>query len=221
MELCADQVEKVAVEKRPWIGVSVSAAPTALRHQLKVPEGVGLVVEFVQPKSPASGAGLKPFDLLLKLDDQWLINPEQFAVLVRMHHSGDEVKLSFLREGAEQTAAVKLVEHEFARPPEWDGDVPWPAGPAHGPLTRPAPGERHSERVITWLDGHRQVSVTNTNDHATLTVRNNETGRILFDGPIDTEEQRKNLPDGVRSALDSLSKVSAAFGAEKSDGQGR
>lgn len=218
VELCADQVGNIAVENRPWVGVSVSAAPTALRHQLKVPEGVGLVVEFVQPKSPASGAGLKPFDLLLKLDDQWLINPEQFAVLVRMHHSGDEVKLSFLREGAEQTAAVKLVEHEFARPPEWEGDAPWPA---HGPLTRPAPGDRGSERVVTWLDGRRQVSVTTTNDHATLTVRNNETGRVLFDGPIDTEEQRKNLPDDIRGALDSLSKVSAAFGAEKSDGQGR
>lgn len=220
VELCGDQVAQQATaptEKRPWVGVSVSSAPAALRHQLKVTDGVGLVVEFVQPKSPAADAGVKSFDLLVKLDDQWLINPEQFAVLVRMHHSGDKVKLSFLREGTPQTAAVTLVEHEFARLPDWEGDVAWPGAAPHDPANKATAGDHVAQRVLTWLDGHRQVSVTTTNDHVTLVVRNNETGRVLLEGPIDTDAQRKALPADIRDVLDSLSKVSAAFGGDSFD----
>src|SRR5438046_1432237 len=70
-----DASTPVQLEKKAWIGISVSPAPAALRHQLKTPDGIGLVIEFVQPKSPADETGLKPFDLLVKLDDQWLVNP--------------------------------------------------------------------------------------------------------------------------------------------------
>ena len=205
---------------RAWVGICVSAAPPELQTQLKLADGVGLVVQFVMPKSPAASAGLKPFDLLLKLDDQWLINPEQFSVLVRMHRSGDRVKLTFLREGSEQTADVKLVDHEFVRPvDDWDGNAAWPGGPRGDSDQRPVRGHPKHERVLTWLDGNRQISVTSDDNRTVLTVREAQTDRLLFEGPIDTEEQRKKLPTEIRGALDSLSKVSAAFdgnaGADK------
>jgi hypothetical protein len=194
-------------EKRPWVGVSISPAPEALRHQLKLSDGVGLLVEFVQPHSPASDAGIKPFDLLLKLDDQWLINPEQFSVLIRMRHAGDEVKLSFLRQAREQGVTVKLVDHELSHPS--DSNAPWAAEPA---APRIAPGEGAGSRVLTWVDGHRAVSVTRANEHTGLVVKDVDTGRVLFDGPIDTEDQRKSLPPDVHGFLDSLIKISTAFG---------
>jgi membrane-associated protease RseP (regulator of RpoE activity) len=206
------------VEKRPWIGVSVSPAPVVLRHQLKLADGVGLIVEFVQPNSPAAAAGLQPYDLLVKLDDQWLVNAEQFAVLVRMHHAGDQVKLSFVREGAEHTATAKLVDHEFSRLPGWDAGTPWPFAPDSAPTGHSKPGEHNATRVLTWLDGHRQVSVTTTNDRTALVVKDTDTGRVLFDGPIDTEDERKSLPPDVRKTLDSLMKISSAFGAPSGSG---
>lgn len=199
-------------ETRPWVGVVVSPAPSALRSQLKLPQGIGLIVEFVQPKSPAADAGLKPYDLLVKLDDQWLVNPEQFAVLVRMHHAGDEVKLHYLREAAEHTATAKLVEHEFSRLPEWNPNPEWNAAPARVPTSSSRPGDSGPTRVLTCVDGHHQVSMTTTNDRTTLVVKDIDTGRVVFDGPIDTEEQRKSLPPDVRRMLDSLEKISSDFG---------
>lgn len=201
------------VEKRPWVGVSVSPAPASLRHQLKVADGVGLVVEFVQAKSPAAYAGIKSFDLLLKLDDQWLINPEQFAVLIRMHHSGDEVKLTYVREGNEHTVPVKLVEHEAARVPEWDGTFAWPLPP------RPPRGDAHAlpggppsaQSVFTWVDGQRQMSVTMNDGHRMLRVKENGTGKVLFDGPIDTDEQRAKLSPQIRHSLDVMERVTSQF----------
>lgn len=213
--------ENEPVEKRPWVGVSVSPAPASLRHQLKVAEGIGLVIEFVQPKSPAADAGLKPFDLLLKLDDQWLINPEQFAVLIRMHHAGDEVKLTCLREGNERTVSVKLVEHEAPRVPEWDGNLGWP-NPPQPPRVRPprAAGTPFGETIITWLDGQRQMSVTTSNGHRTLQVKENGSGKVLFDGPIDTDEQRAKLPPEIRHALDDMNRLTSEFEARHDLGEG-
>jgi hypothetical protein len=218
----------VATEKRAWMGVSVTPAPASLRHQLKTADGIGLVIAFVQPKSPADDAGLKPYDLLLKLDDQWLVNPEPFAVLVRMHHAGDAVKLSFVREGAEQSASVKLIEHEVPKAMEFDGIFPWPNDPGAGhavQMQTPPPDPDHgsgammeAEKVVTWLDGGKQISIVTSRGHSTLDVKENESGRLLFSGPIDTEEQRKKLPPDIRSKLDSLSQITSEFEGKSNGG---
>jgi hypothetical protein len=63
------------------------------------------------PKSPAAGV-LKPHDILLKLDDQILIEQRQLAVLIRNHKDGDEVTLTFLRAGKQVTAKVQLAKHD-------------------------------------------------------------------------------------------------------------
>jgi hypothetical protein len=208
-------------EKKAWVGVAVSPATPSLRHQLKTPDGIGLVIEFVQPGSPAEEAGLKPFDLLEKLDDQWLVNPEQFAVLVHMRHAGDQVALTFVRQGAEQTAHARLVEHDVAKVPEWEGVImQWPE-PGHPvPVTPPAlghttvvtgPARNSGQRVITLIDGHRKSSICTVSGHTTLDVKDMQTGQTLFSGPIDTEAQRKALPPELRIVLDSASSITMKF----------
>jgi serine protease Do len=99
--------------KGAWLGLTASQPPAALRHQLKLPEGTGLVVDFIQPKSPADQAGLKQYDLLTKLNEQILINAEQLAVLVRTFKPKEEIRLTYFREGQEHTDPVTLVEHDL------------------------------------------------------------------------------------------------------------
>ncbi len=100
-------------EKGPYLGVSASSAPASLRHQVQLPAGVGLVVDFISTKSPADDAGLKQFDILHKLNDQLLINPQQLAVLVRTFKPGDEVMLAIIRDGKPQTLTLRLAEKEL------------------------------------------------------------------------------------------------------------
>lgn len=106
-----------------FLGVEAVPASGALAAQLRLPEGHGLVVQYVVPDSPAAAAGLARFDVLLKLDDQLLIEPRQLAVLVRGHKDGDAVTLTYLRAGAEAHASVTLGEHT---PPDdefgWTGE---------------------------------------------------------------------------------------------------
>jgi hypothetical protein len=103
---------RVQMQKGAFLGVSTSPVPDALRHQLGLPEGVGLVVEVVEKDSPAEKAGLKQYDILNKLDDQLLVNAEQLAVLIRAHKGGETVKLSITRGGKEQSVPATLIEKD-------------------------------------------------------------------------------------------------------------
>ena len=75
-------------EKAGFLGVTASPVSAALRDQLGLTRGMGLVVDFVAKDSPAQAAGLKVHDVLTKFDDQLIVNIEQLAVLVRSKKDG-------------------------------------------------------------------------------------------------------------------------------------
>ena len=99
--------EKVEMETVAFLGVETAPVSTTTGVQLGLPKGTGLVVNHVVPKSPADGV-LKEHDILLKLDDQILIETRQLFVLIRTHKEGDEVVLTYLRGGQKATAKIKL-----------------------------------------------------------------------------------------------------------------
>lgn len=102
------------LEPAAFLGVETSPVPPALAAQLNLAAGTGLVVGHVSPDSPAASV-FKKYDVLLKLGDQQLIEPRQFAVLVRQHQEGDEIALTYLRGGKEATARVKLAKRDLPK----------------------------------------------------------------------------------------------------------
>ncbi len=96
--------------RKPKFGVHVRRTDDTLRKHLKIKSGVGLVVESVVPESGAATAGVQIDDVLLKLDDQWLINSEQFTTLVQNGEVGQAVKATLVREGLTQEVLVTLTE---------------------------------------------------------------------------------------------------------------
>ena len=72
-----------------------------------VPPGVGVMVAFVDPKGPSMGL-LQEDDILIRSDDQVLVNPEQFRALIRMHQPGDVVKVVAVREDEVVKVDLKL-----------------------------------------------------------------------------------------------------------------
>ena len=102
------------METVTFLGVSTSPAGSTLADQLNLPKDAGLVVGEVMPDSPAAGV-LKRNDVLVKLDDQLLIDQRQLQVLVRNHQEGDEVTLTYIRGGKEATAKVKLAKHDVPK----------------------------------------------------------------------------------------------------------
>lgn len=86
-------------EQQAFLGVHVTPVDFDTAEVLGIARGTGLFIESVAPDSPAAAAGLKAGDVLTRLNDQVLINAEQFAVLIRLNKAGDQVALHALREG--------------------------------------------------------------------------------------------------------------------------
>src|SRR4051812_1163765 len=97
-----------------FLGVETAPVSETLSAQLNLPKDSGLVVIHIVPDSPAASA-LKEHDVLVKLDDQLLVEPRQFSVLVRNHKDGDEVNFSYIRAGKAAAAKVKLAKHEVPK----------------------------------------------------------------------------------------------------------
>lgn len=132
---------KVETEPATFLGVSTVVVSAALTEQLGLAAGMGLVVNAIVPDSPAATA-LKRHDVLLKLNDQMLVNSHQLAVLVRTFKEGDEITLTYVRAGKEATAKVKLAKRDLPKlslPGEGPGLRAWGfRGPEAGGL-RDAP----------------------------------------------------------------------------------
>jgi serine protease Do len=108
-----------------FLGVETSQVPTVVSEQLGLSKGLGLVVEYVVPDSPAAAAGIQQNDILKMLNDQILIEPSQLRKLLQTFSDGTDVTLTILRKGQEQKVTVKLTKKEKPQRHSW------------------APGEKH------------------------------------------------------------------------------
>ena len=99
--------QEKAATHAAYLGVSTRSVDPTLSTQLQLPRGVGLVVDFADPKSPA-GKILRAHDVLHKLNDQILISHHQLATLIRTQKPADTVTLTLIREGKTMRKDVTL-----------------------------------------------------------------------------------------------------------------
>jgi serine protease Do len=95
-----------------YLGIETSQVPDVVSEQLGLAKGLGLVVEYVEPNSPAASAGIQQNDILKMLNDQILIEPSQLRKLLQTFSEGTDVTLTILRKGKEQKVTVKLAKKE-------------------------------------------------------------------------------------------------------------
>lgn len=81
-----------------YIGVTLSQTPD------------GIVVESVQPGTPASGAGIEAGDVITKVGDTPVSTTEQLSVVLRGLAPGTKVDITVQREGAEKVIGLTLAE---------------------------------------------------------------------------------------------------------------
>jgi len=187
-----------AGQNTSYMGIGVEAPGAALRSQLSLPEGAGLVVNYIDDKGPSKNI-IHMHDVLQKLDDQILINGEQLVSLVRMHKPGDAITLTLLRHASLRTERITLGQRQ-----------PEPKDPQSNidaqVLTDLTAGLTRSELLyatafahpITFNDGDVLASL---NGHGELLVIDQKTGKTLFNGPIGTRQQWEQVPDPVRNKL--------------------
>ena len=195
-----------------YLGVSTSAVPAALRQHLGLPEGVGLVVDFVEDDSPAKTAGVKQYDILKKVDDQILVNGQQLAVLIRSRKAGDEAKLTIIRGGKEQALAAKLVERP-GKPLEdmflFDFNQPnanWAQRSIVVPRAQPQRQNRNrngsgSRTMSVWRDNDTTITISQGEGQGRHLTVADKSGKTIFEGNLDNKEERAKLPPDIAEKL--------------------
>lgn len=94
-----------------WLGLGVSKPDDTITSQLpSLPPGIGFVVTELEEGGPAEKAGVRKLDLFWKLNEQLLVNEGQLATLLRLSWPGEEVIVSFFREGKSLDIKVTLGE---------------------------------------------------------------------------------------------------------------
>jgi S1-C subfamily serine protease len=116
------QLRRNGTVRRAYLGVSTrSIDPSLDRLDLGVEDGV--LVQVVEPDSPAAQAGLRggtkviaiggePVrlggDIIVGVDDERVKSAEEFSQLIGDHKPGDRVALQIVRAGKRRTVTVRL-----------------------------------------------------------------------------------------------------------------
>lgn len=215
--------------KVPFLGVGTSQLAPAVRAQTTLGEDMGLSVDSVSPDSPAATAGLKPFDILARYDDQLLCAPQQLAALVKRTGTGNKAMLTVIRGGKEMPMEVTMGEHEVATTMTFtalsvDGPgtlltaplprsappspklgivLPQPAGMGPKPMIVVKPETRSSSRSSSSSSDDQGTVILTEADGVRTVVILDASGRQQYSGPLgaDLESVPENLRDRVRRVV--------------------
>ena len=178
----------------PWLGVTVDEVSDELRAQLPIERGAGLVVRSVVPDGPAAQAGLQIHDVLVKLDDQLLVNGNQLSALVRMKKDGEKARLTYFRGGKSSTTEAQIRMRDEA----YTGNT----------TINTISG---AEMMVVDKDGHVLVSRTPP-DLSAVTAK---VERILRAAGVDDKtitETERTIAEAARAASSAVSSIESAGG---------
>jgi serine protease Do len=261
-----------------YLGVETSQVPPVVSEQLGLGKGLGLVVDYVQPNSPAATAGVQQNDILKMLNDQILIEPSQLRKLLQTFPDGTEVTLTVLRKGQEQKLTVKLAKKEVPQRHNlfpggnhdwhWDFDetgdlgdqmqdlkeqLKEQLGDAQRGIIRGAVTQAHeaarrakddarraadelrifsedngalkASRIdlgkaqIVFSDEKGELKLENVDGKKLLTAKDRQ-GKLLFSGPVETEEDLAKVPADVRERYEKLQQSDLRAVAPRHDSNG-
>jgi S1-C subfamily serine protease len=141
---------------RPWVGFHGQLIGAELRKLLQMPLVDGLLIEVVEPGSPAEKLGVRGGemeltiggsslllggDIVVSINDAPMNNPEKLAGIMRALKVGTQLKLKLFRQGKYLEIQYKLPER-----PLLPGDLPEPGVD----LPVLPPGHPDASRRMRW-----------------------------------------------------------------------
>jgi serine protease Do len=113
-KVMSDLIEKGFVT-RAWLGIAMRNVDDAVAQRFGMAAPQGVYVEEVMEDSPATKAGLKTLDVILKIDGHAMNSSNEIQNFIAMKKPGETVTLSLLRGGKPMDVAVKLGERETGK----------------------------------------------------------------------------------------------------------
>jgi serine protease Do len=95
---------------RGYMGVGLRDVDQDLERSLQLPVDHGAVVQDITRGSPADRAGLRPYDVIVSLDDRPIANDDQLIREIAGRTPGSPARLQLVRDGHQESVTVKLTE---------------------------------------------------------------------------------------------------------------
>ena len=134
---------------RGRLGVTIQDVNQSLAQSFGLKSPNGALVSGVEPDSAGAKAGLKPGDIILKLNDQPIVGSSDLPPKIGSITPGTSAKLEIWRDGKTQTLTAKITEAKGAKVAAAD------QAPDHGRLglaVRPlSPDERQESGIAQGL----------------------------------------------------------------------
>ncbi|PXY22893.1 signal protein PDZ [Prauserella muralis] len=108
----ADELLKDGTATHAYLGVSLGRITPAIRDQLGLQTQQGALVLGVDDGGPATEAGLRRGDVIVRFDDQQIANVEDVLSALRRAEPGQQHQLTFVRNGQRQQTNVTIGSRE-------------------------------------------------------------------------------------------------------------
>lgn len=95
---------------RGWLGVGIQPLTAELAKKFGVTEGEGVLVNEVFEKDPAALAGIKPGDVIVRIDGAVVDSPNKLSRLIATLNPGATSKIEIVRDLKHVTMDVPLTE---------------------------------------------------------------------------------------------------------------
>jgi hypothetical protein len=217
-------------------GAELSRVSEVVRHQLVLNHNEGLVVDSVQQDSEAERIGLKPHDILVEFNEQYLVLPEQFSLLLDsfFHQTrGAPYKapeVIFIRAGERRVVTLsgndpkslhELKVHESVmRTTDSHGQsmrVSNDIGMQSSHLKKRLPSQTNTTNwnaslepiVLLREDPDCTIRLTQGNETRLQVYSLNKT--CIFDELLISEESLQAVPETIRARVDGMLQVIKAY----------
>jgi Do/DeqQ family serine protease len=94
--------------RRPWVGATLQAVTKEIADSLGMDRPMGALVSKIHSGSAAERAGLRRSDIILKVDDQEIDDPESFGYRLATKEIGKTAAITVRRNGRNIKISVKL-----------------------------------------------------------------------------------------------------------------
>lgn len=105
-----NQVLTTGRVRRAYLGITYIPIEAELAARFQLPVQEGLIVRYVEPRSPAARAGLRPSDIILRIDNVSITRSGDLQRVLRERPPGTSVRIEIVRPGGRMTLNAQLGE---------------------------------------------------------------------------------------------------------------
>lgn len=103
-----DDLKKFGNVQRAYLGINAQPLTSQLAKELSLRSPSGVLIRDVIQGSAADEAGLKPNDVIVKLNDHLTSSFPELREYVNTFSPGDKINITFIRNGQEKSATATL-----------------------------------------------------------------------------------------------------------------